>query len=172
MKVFFSYEREISLGKIAIKDTKTIQTRLVMPPDTNHLNTIFGGKVLAYIDEIAALAAMKHANSAVVTASIDSVDFLSSAKVGDSLTLEAFVTYTGKSSMEVFVKVSAHDLIKNEKKLTTESFLTMVAVNEDGKPVPVPGVFPESDEEKILYSTAPARKKNRMRRSAFRQDQL
>nr|GGG80445.1 hypothetical protein GCM10011398_27280 [Virgibacillus oceani] len=126
------------MEKIAIQDSKTVQTRLVLPPDTNHLNTIFGGKVLAYIDEIAALTAMKHAKSAVVTASIDSVDFLSSAKVGDSLTLEAIVTYTGTSSMEIYVKVTAHDLIKNEERLTTESFLTMVAVNKAGKPIPVP----------------------------------
>ncbi|MFC4024845.1 acyl-CoA thioesterase [Oceanobacillus longus] len=160
------------MDKIAISETKTIQTRLVMPPDTNHLNTIFGGKVLAYIDEIAALTAMKHANSAVVTASIDSVDFLSSAKVGDSLSLEAYVTFTGTSSMEVHVKVSAHDLIRNEKKLTTESFLTMVAVNENGKPVPVPGVFAESELEKELYSSAPARKENRLRRNAYRQKQI
>lgn len=154
---------------VAIKDTKTIQTRLVLPPDTNHLDTIFGGKVLAYIDEIAALAAMKHANSAVVTASIDSVDFLSSAKAGDSLTLEAFITYTGTSSMEVYVQVTAHDLIRNVKKRTTESFLTMVAVDEAGKPKPVPGVFPESEEEKMLYNTAPARKENRNRRHAYKQ---
>ncbi|HLR09361.1 MAG TPA: acyl-CoA thioesterase [Bacillota bacterium] len=156
------------MQKIAIKDTKTVQTRLVMPPDTNHLDTIFGGKVLAYIDEIAALTAMKHAGSAVVTASIDSVDFLSSAKIGDSLTLEAFVTYTGTSSMEVYVKVTAHDLIKNEEKLTTESFLTMVAVNEAGKPIPVPGVFPESEEEKELYESAPFRKRRRERRAGQR----
>lgn len=159
------------MKKTAICETKTVQTRLVMPPDTNHLDTIFGGKVLAYIDEIAALTAMKHANSSVVTASIDSVDFLSSAKVGDSLTLEAYVTYTGTSSMEVYVKVHAHDLIKNEKKLTTESFLTMVAVNEEGKSVPVPGVFPESDEEMRLYSSAPTRKENRLRRHAFKRNQ-
>src|SRR5699024_5319859 len=136
------------MNKIAIKDTKTTQTRLVLPPDTNHLNTIFGGKILAYID---ALAAMKHAKSAVVTASIDSVDFLSSAKVGDSLTLEAFVTYTGTSSMEVYVKVTAHDLIKHEITLTTESFLTMVALDENGKPTPVPKVYPETKQEKELF---------------------
>ena len=111
---------------------------------------------------------MKHAKSAVVTASIDSVDFLSSAKVGDSLTLEAFVTYTGTSSMEVYVKVTAHDLIKDEERLTTESFLTMVAVNEQGKPISVPKVYPESDEEKLLYTTAPSRKENRKRRSLIR----
>ncbi|WP_099156686.1 acyl-CoA thioesterase [Virgibacillus ndiopensis] len=156
------------MEKIAIQETKTVQTRLVLPPDTNHLDTIFGGKVLAYIDEIAALTAMKHAKSAVVTASIDSVDFLSSAKVGDSLTLEAFVTYTGTSSMEVYVKVTAHDLIRSEERLTTESFLTMVAVNEKGKPIPVPKVFPKTEEERRLYTTAPSRKESRKRRAKIR----
>src|SRR5690625_5810258 len=76
----------------AMKDSRIIQTRLFLPPDTNHLDTIFGGKVLAYIDEVAALSAMKHAGCIVVTASIDSVNFLSAAKVGDALTIEAFVT--------------------------------------------------------------------------------
>ena len=156
------------MKNVPINSSKTVQTRLVLPPDTNHLDTIFGGKVLAYIDEIAALTAMKHANSAVVTASIDSVDFLSSAKVGDSLTLEAFVTFTGTSSMEVYVKVTAHDLIKNEETLTTESFLTMVAVNKEGKPIPVPKVYPETEEESKLHTTAPARKKNRIRRAAVK----
>lgn len=158
----------MTMKKVAIQDTKTVQTRLVLPPDTNHLNTIFGGKVLTYIDEIGALTAMKHAKSAVVTASIDSVDFLNSAKAGDSLTLEAFVTYTGTSSMEIFVKVIAHDLIKDEEKLTTESFLTMVAVNEQGKPIPVPQVYPVSEEERILHTTAPSRRENRERRSLIR----
>ena len=156
------------MKSMAINHSKTVQTRLVLPPDTNHLDTIFGGKILAYIDEIAALAAMKHANSAVVTASIDSVDFLSSATVGDALTLEAFVTYTGTSSMEVYVKVTAHNLIRDEVKLTTESFLTMVAVNEEGKPIPVPKVYPETKEEKQLYITAPFRKENRKKRQAIR----
>lgn len=150
------------------KHSKTVQTRLVLPPDTNHLDTIFGGKILAYIDEIAALTAMKHSNSVVVTASIDSVDFLSSAKVGDALTLEAFVTYTGKSSMEVYVNVTAHNLLKNEQTRTTESFLTMVAVDETGKPKVVPGIVPETDEEKRLFETAPARKENRKKRSLIR----
>ncbi|MDY0395193.1 acyl-CoA thioesterase [Virgibacillus halophilus] len=156
------------MDKIAINATKTIQTRLVLPPDTNHLGTIFGGKVLAYIDEIAALTAMKHSNSYVVTASIDSVDFLSPAKAGDSLTLESYVTYTGTSSMEVYVRVTAMDLIKHEEKLTTESFLTMVAVDQEGKPIPVPGVYPESEEERQLYETGPFRKEHRQNRVALR----
>ncbi len=156
------------MESVPISKTKTIQTRLVLPPDTNHLETIFGGKVLAYIDEIAALAAMKHARGTVVTASIDSVDFLSSAKVGDSLTLEAYITYTGRSSMEVYVKVTAHDLIKDEKKLTTESFVTMVALNEKNEPIPVRKVYPETEEEKQLFETAPMRRQMRQQRAANR----
>lgn len=156
------------MKSLSMKHSKTIQTHLVFPPDTNHLNTVFGGKVLAYIDEVSALAGMKHANCSVVTASIDSVDFLSSATVGDALILEAFVTYTGTSSMEVYVKVSAHNLLKDEIRLTTESFLTLVAMDEEGKPVPVPKVYPETEEEKQLYTTAPLRKENRKKRAAIR----
>src|SRR5690625_3880725 len=150
-----------------ISASRIIQTRLVLPPDTNHLDTIFGGKVLAYIDEVAALSAMKHAGSVVVTASIDSVNFLSAAKVGDALTLKAFVTYTGTSSMEVYVRVTARNILEDEEKLTTESFLTMVAVNDKGRPIPVPKVFPESAEEKMLFETAPVRKRNREKKVHF-----
>jgi acyl-CoA hydrolase len=148
--------------------SRTIQTKLVLPPDTNHLQTIFGGKVLSYIDEIAAITAMKHSNSMVVTASIDSVDFLSSASVGDALSLEAFVASTGRTSMEVYVKVQAANLLSGERTLTTESFLTMVAVNENGKPIPVAGVLPDSEEEIRLFSTAGARKENRRNRMLIR----
>src|SRR5690625_4911615 len=150
-----------------MKDSLIVQTRLVLPPDTNHLNTIFGGKVLAYIDEVAALAAMKHSNKVVVTASIDSVNFLSAAKVGDALELKAFVTYTGTSSMEVYVKVVAQNVLKNEEKLTTESFLTMVAVDDNGRPTPVPKVYPETEEEKWLHETAPIRKQHRGKQSSI-----
>src|SRR5690625_7818412 len=90
---------------------------------------------------------MKHSNHVVVTASIDSVSFLSSAKVGDALTIEAFVTHTGTSSMEVYAKVTAHDLLEDIEKLTTEAFLTMVAVNRKGEPTPGPKEYVETEEE-------------------------
>ncbi|MFC7062045.1 acyl-CoA thioesterase [Halobacillus seohaensis] len=153
---------------LPVSHSKMVQTRLVLPPDTNHLDTIFGGKVLAYIDEIAALCAMKHSNSVVVTASIDSVDFLASAKVGDALQLEANVTATGRSSMEVYVKVFADDMLQAKKVMTTESFLTMVAVDENGKPKVVPGILPETEEEQRLFETAPARKEHRRSRASLR----
>ena len=98
-----------------MSQSRTISTKLVLPPDTNHLQTIFGGKVLAYIDEIAAITAMKHSNTAVVTASIDRVDFVSSAYVGDVLELEAVVSSTGRTSMEVYVLVHSTNLLTGGK---------------------------------------------------------
>ncbi|WP_201777711.1 acyl-CoA thioesterase [Ornithinibacillus californiensis] len=147
------------MKKISTNVSRTIQTKLVLPPDTNHLDTIFGGKVLAYIDEIAAIAAMKHSRKVVVTASIDEVNFLSAAKVGDILTLEGVVISTGNTSMEVYVKVECEQLETGVKSLTTTSFLTMVAIDSDGKPVPVPGIIPETDHEEELYQQAKERRK-------------
>ncbi|UII54365.1 acyl-CoA thioesterase [Cytobacillus spongiae] len=138
--------------------SRTIQTKLVLPPDTNHMGTIFGGTVLSYIDEIAAVAAMKHSQKVVVTASIDRVNFLSSARVGDILTLEGVVVYTGKTSMEVYVKVECEHLDTRERRLTTESMLTMVAIDEKGKPSQVPQIVPQTVKEKELYDQAKARR--------------
>ena len=143
--------------------SRTIQTKLVLPPDTNHLGTIFGGKILSYIDEIAAITAMKHSKEVVVTASIDTVNFLSSAKVGDILYLEGVVISTGRTSMEVYVKVECQNLKSRKKTITTTAILTMVAVDSNGKPTQVDGVVPESEEEKQLYITAQSRKKRRIR---------
>lgn len=147
--------------KLSTDVSRTKITKLVLPPDTNHLGTIFGGKVLAYIDEIAAIAAMKHSKQVVVTASIDTVSFHSSAKVGDILTLEATVISTGKTSMEVYVKVECEHLETGEKSLTTTSLLTMVAINDEGIPVPVPEVIPKTEEEQQLSEQAKKRREKR-----------
>lgn len=147
--------------------SRTIQTRLVLPPDTNHMGTIFGGTVLAYIDEIAAITAMKHSKKAVVTASIDTVNFLSSAYVGNVLILEGVVISTGRTSMEVYVKAESQSIETGDKKLTTTAILTMVAVDENGKPTPVSGVAPETEHEKHLFKNAQQRKELRMKINEF-----
>ncbi|MDQ0216086.1 acyl-CoA hydrolase [Oikeobacillus pervagus] len=147
--------------EISSNISRTYQSKLVLPPHTNHMGTIFGGTVLSYIDEIAAICAMKHSKKVVVTASIDQVDFVSSAKVGDILILEAVVVSTGRTSMEVFVKVESEHLTTGERLLTTTSMLTMVAVDENGVPSPVPKVIPETDKEKELFHAAQERKKER-----------
>ena len=158
------------VNAVPMSQSRTIQTKLILPPDTNHHHTIFGGKVLSYIDEIAAITAMKHAKSEVVTASIDSVDFVSSAYAGEVLELEALVTSTGRSSMEVYVRVICKNLITSEERLTTESFITMVAINEQGKPTEVPPVFPETEMEQRLFETGPQRREHRKAKRAFRHE--
>ncbi|MEG0383377.1 acyl-CoA thioesterase [Solibacillus cecembensis] len=147
--------------------SRTIQTRLVLPPDTNHHNSIFGGKVLAYIDEIAAITAMKHAQGEVVTASFDSVDFVSAAYAGDMIELEAIVTGTGRTSMEVYVRVVTRNIKNGSKKLTTESFVTMVAIDEQGKPREIPAVEPNTEFEKHLFDTGPIRQEHRKAKRAL-----
>jgi len=149
------------LEPIPMSQSRTIQTRLVLPPDTNHMNTIFGGKVLAYIDEIAAITSMKHAKMQTVTASFDSVDFYSPVRSGEVLELEAIVSSTGRSSMELYIVVQSRDIHTGEKKLTTESFVTMVAVDGNGKPQEVAPVFPETEEEKRLFESGPQRRQHR-----------
>ena len=158
------------VNAVPMSQSRTIQTKLILPPDTNHHHTIFGGKVLSYIDEIAAITAMKHAKSEVVTASIDSVDFVSPAYAGEVLELEALVTSTGRSSMEVYVRVTCKNLITSEERLTTESFITMVAINGQGKPTEVPPVFPETEMEKRLFETGPQRREHRKAKRAFRHE--
>lgn len=139
----------------------TIKESIVLPPDTNHHGTIFGGKLMAYIDDVATIAATKHARRPVVTASTDSVDFLHPVRKGDAVSLSAFVTWSHKTSMEVFVRVVTEDLLTGGRKVCATSFLTFVALGDDDKPTVVPGVLAESDEERLLYSTAPDRKEAR-----------
>lgn len=146
------------------RETLAVKTSLVSPPDTNVNGTMFGGKLMAYIDDIAAIAALRHARRTVVTASNDSVDFLHPIFQGNAVCLEAFVTYTGTSSMEVFVKVVAENMLTGDRNVCAISFLTFVALDENGRPTPVPKIIPETEEEKHLYETAKERLEIRKKR--------
>ncbi|MCM3654524.1 acyl-CoA thioesterase [Metabacillus litoralis] len=139
------------------KDSLVFKTARVFPLDTNNHNTLFGGKLMSYIDDVASISAAKHSRGEVVTASIDSVDFLIPIRQSDSVNLSSYVSYVGRSSMEVFVKVIAEDLKTGERKLAATSFLTFVALDDQGKPMLVPKVIPESQEEISLYNTAQQR---------------
>ncbi|SHM73315.1 acyl-CoA thioesterase [Gracilibacillus kekensis] len=154
----------------AIRETLAVKVSHVFPPDTNNHGTLFGGKLMSYIDDIASVSAMRHARSPVVTASTDSVDFLAPIRTDQSVCLESFVTWTGTSSMEVFVKVLAENLITGERTIAATAFLTFVAVNEDGRSVPVRNVIPETDEEKHLHETAKIRVEERKKRRKASKD--
>ncbi|OCT14302.1 acyl-CoA thioesterase [Paenibacillus pectinilyticus] len=141
----------------AARLSRTVLTEIILPADTNYHNTVFGGRVMQYIDKVATIASMRHCRKSVVTASSDSLDFFAPVKLGEAIQLEAFVTWTHRSSMEVYVKIESENLLTGEKKRTATSFLTFVALDEHGQPCPVPGIIAETDEEKKLFESAEAR---------------
>ncbi len=119
---------------------------------------------MSHIDDIASISAVRHARKPVVTASTDSVDFLHPIQEGQSVCLEAFVTWTHKTSLEVFVKVVGEDLLSGKRRICATAFLTFVAVDKDGEPQSVPAVLPETDLEKELFNGAAARSDIRKQR--------
>ena len=143
----------------------TVKAANVMPPDTNNHHTLYGGRLMEYIDDIAAIAARRHSNSKVVTASIDSVDFLEAINLGEIVILESMVTYTGKSSMEVLVKISKENVENGgEKVLAAFSFLTFVALDDDKTPIAVPELVADNDRLKWLGESGEERSEHRRHR--------
>ena len=159
-----------SREKKFMKESITIRSSHVLPPDTNHHGNMFGGKLMHYIDDVASIAAAKFARNLAVTASTDSIDFIKPIRTGDAVTLTAIVTWSGKSSMEVFVKVIAENLLTGDHSLAAVSFLTFVAIGSDGKPTSVPEVIPETDEEIWLNETAKKRAAHRKQRKQESKD--
>lgn len=146
------------------KESLVIKTGRVFPNDMNNHATLFGGKLMSLIDEVSSISAMRHCRNNVVTASTDSVDFLRPIHQFDSVCLESFVTYTGNTSMEVFVKVISEDLFTGERHVAATSFITFVSMDKEGKPMPVPAIIPETDEEKLLHESAAERSALRKQR--------
>ncbi len=143
-------------------ESRAIKALMVLPPDTNHYGTMFGGKVMAYVDDVAAIAATRHARTSVVTASIDSVDFLHPIRAGQSVCLEAFVIWTHRAAVEVFVKVVAEDMLSGERTVCATSFVTFVAMDVNGEKQMVPDVIPETELEKLFFEGAAERAKKRL----------
>jgi acyl-CoA hydrolase len=145
-----------------VKDSFTTMTELVLPNDTNTLNNLMGGRMMHWLDIVSAIAAQKHSNRIVVTASVDNVSFKNSIKLGNVVTLQAQVTRAFNSSMEVHVDVWAEDIPSGSKIKTNEAFLTFVAMDETGHPTEVPEAMPETEEEVRLYDGALRRRQLRL----------
>jgi acyl-CoA hydrolase len=135
---------------------------MVFPNDTNPLNNLMGGRMMHLIDIVAAITAQKHSNRIVVTASVDNVSFSHPIKMGNVVTLEAQVTRAFNSSMEIFVRVFAEDIPSGTKKESNSAFLTFVAVDQNGTPITVLPVQPETEEEQQLYESALRRRQLRL----------
>jgi len=143
------------------QDSKTIMTQLVLPQDTNALDGVFGGTVMSWIDIAAAITAQRHSAKTCVTASIDELHFMKPILKGYIVNIEAILTCVHSSSCEVMVEVSAENPQLSESFHTAKAFLTFVSLDSEGKPVAMPELIPQSDEEKKLFEDAKIRKKNR-----------
>jgi acyl-CoA hydrolase len=143
--------------------SRTEMTELVLPQDSNLLGNILGGRVMHLIDIAGAIAAHRHCHRQVVTASVDHLDFLNPVRVGDLIILEAHVNRAFHSSVEVGVEVFSEDSSAGLRKHTTQAFLTFVALDENGKPVPVPPLILKTKEERRRYREAGERRNLRLR---------
>ena len=145
-----------------VKDSFVIMTELVLPNDTNTLNNLMGGRMMHLMDIAAAIAAQKHSNRIVVTASVDNVSFREGIRLGNVITLQAQVTRAFASSMEVHIDVWAEDIPSGTRIKSNEAFFTFVAVDQSGRPIDVPEALPETPEEISLYEGALRRRQLRL----------
>ncbi len=139
-------------------ESRTTMTDMVLPSETNPLNNLFGGELLARMDRAASIAARRHSRRITVTASVNHVAFNQSVPVGSVLTVEAAVSRAFKTSMEVYIDVWMEDRFSGERSKANEAIYTFVAVDETGKPTEVPELTPETDLEKERFEAALRRK--------------
>lgn len=145
------------------KETEIVMNQLVLPNDTNILGNLLGGTLMHWIDLAGAMAATKHARKTVATVVVDSIEFRHPARMGEIVTLNAKLTWVGKTSMETIVNAYVENPITGKVVLANRAFFTFVALDENGLPTPVPPLIPESDEEKEMYCEAEERRVQRLR---------
>ncbi|WP_206367128.1 acyl-CoA thioesterase [Sphingobacterium sp. SGG-5] len=149
------------MGKHA-KESYTEMNELVLPNDTNTFGNLMGGRLLYWMDICSAMAAQKHCNSPVVTVSVDNVSFKRSIKLGEVVTIQAQVTRSFNTSVEVRMEIFAQNLPKGTKEKSNEAYYTFVAIDSNAKPIPVPVLIPDTDKEKQLYEDALQRRELRL----------
>lgn len=146
----------------SVSSSQVVMTQLVLPSHTNSLDTVFGGTVMSWIDISAAIAAQRHSNKSVVTASIDQLSFIAPIKKGWVVNLRASVNFASRTSMEVGVRVEAENPLTSELFHTASAYLTFVAVDADGRPSPIPALELESETEKRRFAAALKRREQRL----------
>ena len=145
-----------------IGESTIIMAQLMNPQDANPAGNVHGGVIMKLIDNAAGCAAVRHARSNVVTASIDRMDFHNPVFVGDLVTLSASLNFVGKTSMELGVRVEAENLITGKKRHTASAYLTFVALDGNGHPLLLSPLVVETDEEKRRNQEASNRRKARL----------
>ena len=145
-----------------ISASRTILSQLMHPEHANLLGNVHGGWIMKLVDEAGALACMRHAQRKVVTVTIDSMDFRQPIRLGDLVILNAEVSYTGRTSMEAAVEVLAENPITGEQTHTNTAYLVYVALDDSGRPTPVPPLLAETEEEKQKMEQARGRQQRRL----------
>ena len=143
-------------------DSFTMMTEIVLPNDTNVFGNLMGGRLMYWMDIAAAIAAQKHSNAPVVTASVDNISFENPIKISNTVHIEAKVSRAFNTSMEVHLKVWGEDFQHQYKYKSNEAYYTFVALDPNGKPRSVPSMIPETDEERKLFEGALRRRQLRL----------
>jgi acyl-CoA hydrolase len=151
----------VSQGKL-VRESVSEYSELALPNDANGLGNVLGGKVMHLVDLAAAMAGMRHARRPVVTASVDHMNFLFPVRIGQLIILRSSVNRVFHTSMEVGVRVMVEDLLTGVRQHTSSAYLTFVALDEHGKPVPICPAIPETPEEMRRYEEAGERREYRM----------
>jgi uncharacterized protein (TIGR00369 family) len=147
-----------------ISASRVILSQLMHPEHANLLGNVHGGWIMKLVDEAGALTCMRHAQRKVVTVTIDSMDFRQPIRIGDLVILNAEVAYTGRTSMEATVEVHAENPITGIQTHTNTAFLVYVALDDSGRPTPVPPLVAETEEEKQKMEQARERQQRRLER--------
>ncbi len=149
---------------LELMNHRTLMMSVLVTPDmANFSGHMHGGELLKYLDKVAYSCAMRYAGSYVVTLSVDKVLFKQPIYIGEMLTFLAAVNYTGKTSMEIGIKVIAEDLIKKALRHTNSCYFTMVALDDKGSPKEIEPFVPETTEEKLRYDRAKRRKEESLK---------
>jgi acyl-CoA hydrolase len=144
------------------RESEAVMTELMTPQHANAMGNVFGGVILSLVDRVAAVAAIRHARRQCVTVSVDKVNFREPIRVSELVTAMARVNFTGRTSMEVGVKVIAENVLTGERRHTNSCYLTFVALDERGEPTAVPAIVPETPDEKRRYERAAKRRASRV----------
>jgi acyl-CoA hydrolase len=145
--------------------------QLVLPTHTNALGTVFGGTIMSWIDICAAMSAQRLSRKVVVTASMDQLDFLAPIRTGQLVNLRAMVNYVGRTSMEVGVRVEAEDTLTGERVHAASAYLTFVALDENGSPIPINcELSPSTPRERLRREEARERRSQRLQLAKRRQE--
>lgn len=140
-----------------------VMTELVLPNDTNYLGNLLGGRLMHWVDIAAALSAQRHSSKVCVTASVDEISFNEPIKLGHVVHIRSVLTRAFRTSMEVYVEVWREDPLHGTRTRTSEAYLTFVAIDQYGKPLPAPPLEPVTDDEKRRFEEAAIRRENRLR---------